>query len=85
MKLIFEYLTAYPILWAPIVALAAYLICLVLRLTAQKRCKKAPGAVSEKTLKNYKTCSKVFGAIAIITWVVIGGGAFLLYKAVEFM
>ena len=76
---------AYPILWAPIVSTIIHLCCLIPRLILKRREKKEPGAVKEEKMTRIKTCTKVFGIIAIITWVLIFGGYLLLCLAVAFM
>ena len=76
---------AYPILWAPIISTIIYLCCLIPRLILKWREKKNPGSVKEEKMKRIKTCTKVFGIIAILTWVLIFGGYLLLCLAVAFM
>ncbi len=79
------YFRGYPILWAPVISLGIFLVSLLCRLIAQRRNKKKPGAVKKETLEKYKICTMVFGSIATITCILIGGGMLLLYFAVEFM
>ena len=78
-------LKAYPILWAPIISMAIYLISLIPLIILNQRQKKKPGSVKEETMKVIETCNKVFGFIAIITWVLILGGFLLLNLAVANM
>ena len=76
---------AYPVLWAPIISLFVYLVFRILRLTLKAREKKNPGSVKEEKMTRIKTCTKVFGIIAILTWVLIIGGYLLLCLAVRNM
>ena len=82
---IFLGLKAYPILWAPIISMAVYLISLIPLIILKRHEKKNPGSVKEETMKAIETCNKVFGFIAIITWVLILGGFLLLNLAVANM
>ncbi len=75
----------FPVLWAPIISLFVYLVFRILRLTLKVREKKNPGSVKEEKMERIKTCTKVFGIIAILTWVLIIGGYLLLCLAVAFM
>ena len=75
----------FPVLWAPIVSLLIYFVFLILRLTLKTRDKKNPGSVKEEKMKRIKACTKVFGIISILTWVLIIGGYLLLCLAVAFM
>lgn len=84
-EMIWEYLKSFPVLWTPLIALLLYVVFLVCRLRAQRRSRKDPGAVKAETIDKLRTCTRVFGSIAIITWVLIGGGMLLLYEAVEHM
>ena len=75
----------FPVLWAPIISLFVYLVFRILRLTLKVREKKNPGSVKEEKMERIKTCTRVFGIIAILTWVLIIGGYLLLCLAVAFM
>ena len=85
LKPFIAYAIDFPVLFAPFISLLAYLVCLLCRLIAERRNRKAPGTVKEAALERCKTCSKIFGIIAIITWALIGGGALLVYEAVKHM
>ena len=76
---------AYPILWAPIISMSIYLISLIPLIILKRREKKKPCSVKEETMKVIETCNKVFGFIAIVTWVLIIGGFLLLSLAVANM
>ena len=76
---------SFPVLWAPIISMAVYLISLIPLIILKRREKKEPGSVKEEKMKAIETCNKVFGFIAIITWVLILGGFLLLNLAVANM
>lgn len=86
LKLFSEYLNSvYPILWAPVISVIVFLVCLLCRLAAKRKNRKHPGAVKDGTLQALNKLTKVFGIIAIVTVIVIVGGLLLLNAAVAYM